>query len=136
MQTHAVTAEAMAAIAQGEAMTQQHTSGPWQTQLVDDGFKHDVYWRIGRKLSRPTATIRVYRKHQRTKEEAEANARLIAAAPDLLAALERTNRLFEKALPKFNWGASALDANAIKLLNEVPREVRAAIAKTTSPQGR
>ena len=30
-------------------------------------------------------------------------------------------------LPKFNWGVSALDANAIQLLNEVPGEVRAAL---------
>lgn len=42
-------------------------------------------------------------------------------------ALARAARLFEEALPKFNWGASALDANAIQLLNEVPGEVRAAL---------
>lgn len=29
-------------------------------------------------------------------------------------------RLFTEALPKFNWGASALDANAIDLLNRAP----------------
>lgn len=43
------------------------------------------------------------------------------------ATLARAARLFEEALPKFNWGASALDANAIQLLNEVPGEVRAAL---------
>ncbi len=37
--------------------------------------------------------------------------------------LERCARLFKEALPRFNWAASALDANAITLLNEVPREV-------------
>lgn len=42
-------------------------------------------------------------------------------------ALERCLRLFDEALPKFNWGASFLDANAIALLNEVPGEVRAAL---------
>lgn len=42
-------------------------------------------------------------------------------------ALNRAHRLFNEALPKFNWGASALDANAITLLNEVPGEVRHAI---------
>lgn len=36
----------------------------------------------------------------------------------------QTLRLFEEALPKFNWGASALDANAIQLLNETPGLVR------------
>lgn len=48
--------------------------------------------------------------------------RQLAEAHEALAA---ANRLFEEALPKFNWGASALDANAIRLLNEVPAKVRA-----------
>lgn len=37
--------------------------------------------------------------------------------------LERCQALFRKALPQFNWGASALDAETIRLLNEVPGEV-------------
>lgn len=45
----------------------------------------------------------------------------------LRAALLRAQRLMKEALPKFNWGASALDANAIALLNEVPGEVDAAL---------
>ena len=52
---------------------------------------------------------------------------------DLLAACKAAQRLFDEALPKFNWGASALDANAIQLLNEVPRMVRAAITKAEAP---
>ena len=43
-------------------------------------------------------------------------------------ALQAAQRLFREALPKFNWGASFLDANAIQLLNEVPAKVDAAIA--------
>ncbi len=43
-------------------------------------------------------------------------------------ALRMTQRLFDEALPKFDWGRSALDANAIALLNEVPRQVAAAIS--------
>ena len=62
-------------------------------------------------------------------------ARRVAAAlngsEELLDALKRAQRLFEEALPKFDWGKSALDANAIRLLNEVPGEIRAAIASTT-----
>lgn len=38
-------------------------------------------------------------------------------------ALEAAQKLFQLALPKFNWGASALDATAIQLLNEVPNRV-------------
>lgn len=60
-------------------------------------------------------------------EEAHAVARALNAAATNQATLARAARLFEEALPKFNWGASALDANAIQLLNEVPGEVRAAL---------
>ena len=42
-------------------------------------------------------------------------------------ALQAAQRLFKEALPKFNWGASFLDANAIQVLNEVPAKVNAAI---------
>ena len=45
-------------------------------------------------------------------------------------ALQAAQRLFKEALPKFNWGASFLDANAIQLLNEVPAKVNAAIEVT------
>ena len=48
----------------------------------------------------------------------------------MLTALNAAKRLFDEALPKFNWGASALDANAIRLLNDVPLVVQEAIAKT------
>ena len=58
-----------------------------------------------------------------------ANARLIAAAPDLFEAAKLTQRVIAEALPKFNLGASALDANAIRLLNELPNLVNAAVAR-------
>lgn len=48
---------------------------------------------------------------------------------EVRATLERTQRLFDEALPKFDWGKSPLDANAICLLNEVPGEVRAMIER-------
>lgn len=47
----------------------------------------------------------------------------------LVEVLELSNRLMQEALPKFNWGASCLDANAITLLNEVPGAVRALLAE-------
>ena len=55
------------------------------------------------------------------------NATFLAAAPKMLEALNACAVLFAEALPKFDWGRSALDANAIRLLNEVPGIVRAAI---------
>jgi len=42
----------------------------------------------------------------------------------LRAVLARVEALIDVALPRFNWGASALDAEAIQLLNEVPIEVK------------
>jgi hypothetical protein len=44
-------------------------------------------------------------------------------------ALEQCQRMLDDALPKFNWGASALDANAVKLLNDAPIAVRLALSK-------
>lgn len=44
-----------------------------------------------------------------------------------LDALLACQRLFKEALPQFNWGASALDADAIRLLNETPAKVAAAL---------
>ena len=44
-------------------------------------------------------------------------------------ALKLALRLCEEALPKFNWGASCLDANAIQLLNTVPAAIKAALAQ-------
>lgn len=35
----------------------------------------------------------------------------------LIETIKLMDRVFNEALPKFNWGASALDANAIDLLN-------------------
>jgi hypothetical protein len=51
---------------------------------------------------------------------------------ELRRALCAAKRLFDEALPKFDWGRSALDANAIKLLNEVPALVNAALASQRS----
>lgn len=51
-----------------------------------------------------------------------------------LDALKQAQELFDKALPKFDWGMSALDATAIKLLNEAPRKVSAAITALEAVQ--
>jgi hypothetical protein len=53
---------------------------------------------------------------------------------DLVKALRLTQRMFDEALPKFDWGKSALDANAIQLLNEAPIAVSAAIRKATGEE--
>lgn len=43
-------------------------------------------------------------------------------------ALEACKRVFDVALPKFNWGASSLDAEAIELLNTTPGLVNEALS--------
>lgn len=62
-------------------------------------------------------------------EPSDADARIMAAAPQMLDALEAANRMIEEAIPRLNWAASSLDGNAIMLLNEVSMQVRAAILK-------
>lgn len=47
----------------------------------------------------------------------------------LEAALILCLRMIDEALPLFNWGASALNANAFALLNEAPIAVRRALAE-------
>ena len=44
-------------------------------------------------------------------------------------ALKLAQRLCEEALPKFDWGASALDANALTLLNTLPSAIKKALAQ-------
>lgn len=103
-----------------------HTPGPWRvdslakvrSQLDDgNGLVADVG--DGRYQSR------------RDIELCHANARLISAAPEMLEALEAAYKLFAKnhALSRFDWGSSALRAEDIRELNELPLQLRAAIAK-------
>lgn len=51
-------------------------------------------------------------------------------AEDMRAALVECQRLFEEALPKFDWGKSHLDGNAILLLNNVPIQVGKVLVRT------
>ena len=62
-------------------MTTQHTPGPWTNDPADGAL---VDARVNGRL---VAIAEVF--HCDTDESREANARLIAAAPDLLAALEQ-----------------------------------------------
>jgi hypothetical protein len=92
-------------------MSAQHTGGPWNAsrakmpdntggydwcitdgsgKIIGEAFEHVDYGQRGSYDIRP----------------AEANARLIAAAPDLLAALEALVGSFEKHRPKEYWDAA------------------------------
>lgn len=45
-------------------------------------------------------------------------------------------RVHDEALPKFNWGASALDANAIGLLNQFGLQLPKALAEAKKLAGK
>lgn len=70
-------------------MDAKHTPGPWKTRINPDYFQRTVY--CNRWNSNPgkktICTVRPYPRTDKAWGEAEANARLIAAAPDLLEAL-------------------------------------------------
>ena len=67
-------------------MSAQHTPGPWRLELEEDG----AFWLLsdpGVDMTSP-ATIAKRGTWSHRAKESHANARLIAAAPDLLAALK------------------------------------------------
>lgn len=81
--------------------------------------------RLAAKSAAPYGTAMIGASH--LNEAADTIDTLRAQLAEAQDALEAAQRLFKEALPKFNWGASFLDANAIQLLNEVPAKVNAAI---------
>lgn len=72
----------------------KHTPGPWELQILAGGHEFDIYGQSGESL----ALVR---------EANESNARLIAAAPDLLDALRdcvaRLAELQEKTYYPLAW---------------------------------
>ena len=67
---------------------------------------------------------RLKRQSETLQEQCE---RLIDEKRALLFALRRADELTNAVIVKMNWGASALDAKTIALLNEVPSEIRKAL---------
>lgn len=91
-----------------------HTPGPWEQD------KHQWYFVINRE-GRNIASVG----HSTlTRAETEANARLIAASPDLLKACKEMLDMWHRAANEFDWGKSALSGETIRLMNEVPIQVR------------
>lgn len=99
-------------------MSTKHTPGPWKTRRFDneaDG-RHN--------FTVQAALCEVARMSQVDQDVAEANARLIAAAPELLALAEKTEQLAGIA----PWVG---DPEMKRLLLSVADEARALIAKST-----
>ena len=71
----------------------EHTRGPWAAARSPSG-----YWSIGRASRHPdNVEFELFHIDGEPEGEDAANARLIAAAPDLLAALEAVVCFFEEA---------------------------------------
>ena len=85
-----------------------HTPGPWELREGDDEAFGPAIYSAGAHDMDPLATVsRVSRR------DAEADARLIAAAPDLLAALEDVVQMYQPAFdPPFIERARAAIAKA------------------------
>ena len=66
----------------------KHTEGPWKRDDMTIYSLQHSGWRKGVEQLENRFTVSVHRSPNCTDEETQANARLIAAAPDLLAALQ------------------------------------------------
>ena len=105
-------------------MEAKHTPGPWKLNADEDTGMNDsgcILDSVGHVI---VTDIYGTFKNGRTTGEAEANARLIAAAPDLLAQLQRTLIDLEDFCsdePEFEWSQDAG--------NKMIREIEQAIAK-------
>ena len=103
-----------------QTQTQTHTPSPWEVSTYENG---DVaVYGENDPSGRDLALVR-------GSSEAEANARLIAAAPDLLAALEAALPLIIHAWRK---SADARDTQAEERYSETGKAMQAAISKATN----
>lgn len=98
------------------------TSGPWHTSRGEYG---ELF--VDAPIGPNETTICEVLDYE--KDDMEANARLIAAAPELLEALQSMVEMWKVAADKFDWGRSCLDARTIQLLNESPALAQKAITK-------
>lgn len=97
----------------------EHTKGPW---------KLDETWGlIVSKIGHEVAAYHPGRTWK--KEETKANARLIAAAPELLEALESIVDSIDKGTTLIRWSAKYVSENGLSSCEGNVESARAAIAK-------
>lgn len=100
--------------------TKNHTPGPWEIDAT--------YPEQSKKIHPVGSTIGVAIAFGDDEEETEANARLIASAPDLLSALQEVEDWILRDEEALDFGQVAMSS---QMLNERFQNVRAAIAKAT-----
>ncbi|MDM0041842.1 hypothetical protein QTI05_22570 [Variovorax sp. J22R193] len=109
-------------------MSTQHTPGPWSVQDMSDMLPDDPYW-IG--SEHPIAgfcsfaSVRLGCTEAGELGDMKANARLIAAAPELLAFAESVEALLSHA----QRNGLHLDLDKLQIL----QDASAVIAKATTP---
>lgn len=83
-------------------MTENHTAGPWRAEGPDEFGDYNIH--------HPADALAVAAavRNGRPDEEVEANARLIAAAPELLAAVEYVRLIFGRRLVSRGQKAEAI----------------------------
>lgn len=86
----------MAPAIRGANMTQVHTPGPW---AIEKPFQ-EIGLYVTAANPRRTNPLICYLSELPGKDEAQANARLIAAAPQLLEALEAAVQIIEQLIPE------------------------------------
>jgi hypothetical protein len=100
-------------------MNTQHTPGPWE---VSNDHKPSPYIirQDGRFTGFASVKFHDFLKNEGARQEQEANARLIASAPELLAALEK--------IADYVFGLES----ELNICSSIWMEARAAIAKATT----
>lgn len=103
------------------------TPGPWQNNGIDliDGGPRFGASLFTTQVGEPICDAEMY-----------ANCRAIAEVPSLVLALRLVLPVVRDAIPKFDWGNSALDAAAIAALAKLPsHEALAAILARIDAEG-
>jgi len=95
----------------------QHTPGPWKVDAMGNVWSADT--KVCEMSEHPVIASGCYR--EKTDDEHRANARLIAAAPDLFDALKQARRCLAWACeqrPEFQAEYNAVDAAIAKATGE------------------
>lgn len=103
-------------------MSTKHTPGPWLVRHLHGRNEFGVFW-----VDRTLTGRREFRVDNRCGEFKEADAHLISAAPDLLAALE-------EARAGLAWYQAMFPETASGSDDEAMERIDAAIAKATGEQ--
>jgi hypothetical protein len=104
-----------------------HTPGPWVVKFNTDNQTAAIEPSKELLAQGRGGIAHIYSKNPL--DEGYANQRLIAAAPDLLAALELFDRKRDKLIRRIKTGNRNDIGWALKILDEMDSEIQAAIAK-------